>query len=34
MEYNKENSKTDHITIPFIPKEELVKGLVKKAFNK
>ena len=34
MEYNKENSKTDHITIPYIPKEELVKGLVEKAFRK
>ncbi|MDD4504301.1 MAG: urocanate hydratase [Clostridiaceae bacterium] len=34
IEYNKENSKTDHITIPYIPKEELVKGLVGKAFKK
>ncbi len=34
IEYNKENSKTDHITIPFIPKEELVKGLVEKALKK
>ncbi len=34
MEYNKDNQKTDHITIPYIPKEELVKGLVHKAFNK
>lgn len=34
IEYNKENSKTDHITIPYIPEEELVKGLVGKAFKK
>lgn len=34
IEYNKDNQKTDHITIPYIPKEELVKGLVEKAFNK
>jgi urocanate hydratase len=34
IEYNKDNQKTDHITIPYIPKEELVKGLVQKAFNK
>ncbi len=34
IEYNKDNSETDHITIPYIPKEELVKGLVDKAFNK
>ncbi len=34
MEYNKDNQKTDHITIPYIPKEELVKGLVEKAFKK
>ena len=34
IEYNKENSKTDHITIPYIPKEELIKGLVAKAFKK
>lgn len=34
MEYNKENSKTDHITIPYISKEELVKELVLKAFEK
>jgi urocanate hydratase len=33
IEYNKENQKTDHITIPFIPKEDLVKGLVQKAFS-
>lgn len=34
MEYNKEFAGTDHITIPFIPKEDLVKGLVAKAFRK
>lgn len=34
IEYNKDNSDTDHITIPYIPKEELVKGLVDKAFTK
>lgn len=34
IEYNKENSKTNHITIPYIPKEELVKDLVGKAFRK
>ncbi|MHB1393774.1 MAG: urocanate hydratase [Clostridia bacterium] len=34
MEYNKDNQKTDHITIPYIPKEELVKDLVEKAFKK
>ncbi|KXG75629.1 urocanate hydratase [Thermotalea metallivorans] len=33
IEYNKENAGTDHITLPFIPKEELVKGLVEKAFS-
>ncbi len=34
MEYNKEFAGTDHITIPFVPKEDLVKGLVEKAFTK
>jgi len=34
IEYNKENSRTDHITLPYIPNEDLVKGLVKKAFEK
>ncbi len=33
IEYNKDNEGTDHITIPFIPKEDLIKGLVEKAFN-
>jgi urocanate hydratase len=34
IEYNQENSKTDHITIPYIPKEALIKDLVVKAFKK
>lgn len=34
MEYNKNNEGTDHITIPYIPKEELVKNLVESAFAK
>ena len=29
MEYNKANTKTDHITIPFLPDEDLIKKLVK-----
>ncbi|SNS89482.1 urocanate hydratase [Anaerovirgula multivorans] len=33
MEYNKEYGDTDHITLPFIPKEDLVKNLVKKVFE-
>ncbi|AOY74778.1 urocanate hydratase [Clostridium formicaceticum] len=33
IEYNQENAATDHITLPFIPKEDLVKGLVEKAFK-
>ncbi len=34
MEYNKNNEGTDHITIPYVPKAELVQGLVDAAFNK
>jgi urocanate hydratase len=34
MEYNKDNEGTDHITLPYIPKEDLVKSLVAKAFKK
>ncbi|HYE81034.1 MAG TPA: urocanate hydratase [Clostridia bacterium] len=34
IEYNKDNQKTDHITIPYVPKEELIKDLVQKAFKK
>ena len=30
IEFNQENSKTDHITMPYIPKEGLVKKLVEK----
>ncbi|SDL11219.1 urocanate hydratase [Natronincola ferrireducens] len=33
MEYNQEFGDTDHITLPFIPKEDLVKGLVAKVFE-
>ncbi|MBS4030131.1 MAG: urocanate hydratase [Clostridiales bacterium] len=32
MEYNRSNKDTDHITLPYIPKEELIKGLVGKVF--
>ncbi|AKL96700.1 urocanate hydratase HutU [Clostridium aceticum] len=34
IEYNQENTTTDHITLPFIPKEDLIKDLVDKAFKK
>ncbi|KPU27588.1 urocanate hydratase [Caloranaerobacter sp. TR13] len=34
IEYNKMNEGTDHITIPYIPDEDLVKGLVDEAFKK
>ncbi len=33
MEYNKLNKGTDHITIPYVADDNLVKGLVKKAFE-
>lgn len=33
IEYNNINKGTDHITIPYIADENLVKGLVKKAFE-
>lgn len=33
IEYNDMKKGTDHITIPFIPKEDLVKNLVSKAFE-
>ena len=33
MEYNKDNVGTDHITLPYIPNEKLVKSLVAKKFN-
>jgi urocanate hydratase len=34
IEYNKVNKDTDHITLPYIPKEDLVKNLVSEAFLK
>lgn len=33
MEYNEKNSETDHITLPYIPKEDLIKKVVKNALN-
>jgi urocanate hydratase len=33
VEYNRAFSESDHITLPFIPDEDLVRGLVKKAFD-
>ncbi len=33
IEYNKMNNGKDHITIPFIPREGLVEGLVDKVFE-
>jgi len=34
IEHNKVNKGTDHITLPYIPKEDLVKNLVSEAFQK
>lgn len=34
IEYNKNNQGTDHITIPYIAREELVNSVVEKYFNK
>ncbi len=34
IEYNRENSETDQITLPYLADDDLVKGLVKKAFQK
>lgn len=34
IEYNNNNKGTDHITLPYIPKEDLIKSLIDKAFNK
>ncbi len=34
IEYNNNNKDTDHITLPYIPDEALVKSLVNKAFDK
>jgi urocanate hydratase len=33
MEWNKDNKGTDHITLPYIPSEDLIKSLVAKKFN-
>lgn len=33
IEFNKEFAGTDHITLPFIPREDLIKDLVNKAFK-
>ena len=33
MEYNKMNEDTDHITLPYIPKEDLIKKVIEKAFK-
>ena len=33
MEYNENNKGTDHITLPYIPNEELIKDLVAKKFK-
>jgi len=34
IEHNKVNKDTDHITLPYIPKDDLVKNLVSEAFIK
>jgi len=34
MEYNEKNQGTDHITLPYIPKDELIKSVIEKALNK
>ncbi len=34
MRYNETRPETDHITLPFIPKDSLVKDLVAKAFDR
>lgn len=33
IEYNKMNEDTDHITLPYIPKEDLIKKVIEKAFK-
>lgn len=33
MEYNHDNKETDHITLPYLPREELVQDLVARAFK-
>jgi urocanate hydratase len=34
MEYNRENRDTDHITLPYLPRQGLVETLVEQAFHK
>ena len=34
MEYNDKNAETDHITLPYIPKNDLIKKIVAEALNK
>lgn len=34
MEYNDKNAATDHITLPYIPKEDLIKKVVAEALKK
>lgn len=34
MEYNDRNAETDHITLPYIPKDDLIKKVVAEALNK
>ncbi len=34
MEYNEKNSNTDHITLPFIPKDDLIKKVIADALSK
>ena len=34
MEYNEKNVLTDHITLPYIPKEDLIRKVVTEALNK
>jgi urocanate hydratase len=34
MEYNKKNKKTDHITLPYIADEKLIKDVINEALNK
>lgn len=33
VEFNQDSNNNSHITLPFIPKEDLIKGLVEKAFT-
>src|SRR5699024_8881456 len=34
IEYNKMRRETDHITLPFIPDEKMIKDLVKRVWDK